>query len=232
MADQDRITKLEARVVQLEQRLQALESAPARGSGRTAQASAPAADFDSRAWTRTYEAASLEVSDTWIELHEPSARPQLQRLIREVVDVEGPVTSRLVLDRVRRAWGLKRAGGRVQEAFDQALRQLLARGLVERDEDALRAPRQELDQVRIPGEEEATRRAAEDVPLVELALAIGRAARASGGRSDEEQLTMQVAKLFGWTRRGGAIQERLAAALALAEAQGRVDRSASGISAR
>jgi len=130
------------------------------------------------------------------------------------VEVEGPVTERLALDRVRRAWGLKRAGGRVQEAFDQSLRQLVSRGLVERVGDALQVPGRELTVVRVPdpGNEE-TRRGADDVPLVELAAAL-KAVRSQLGKLADDELTMHVAKLFGWTRRGGAIQERLDAALA------------------
>lgn len=219
------VAALVERVAELEARVAALE-APARGA-RTRGASGGAGgggQFDDVAWIQPYEAVELEVSETWIELHEPSARPQLQRLVRQVVEAEGPITDRLVLDRVRRAWGLRRAGGRVQEAFDQAVRQLLARGLVERDGDALVAPGVTLDAVRVPTEEEASRRGAEDVPMPELVLALTRVARVLGG-AGEDDVTMHVAKLFGWTRRGGAIQERLEVALAAAEEQGAVERS-------
>lgn len=227
--DARRIEALEARIATLEARIDALEAS--RGTRRERSAGgergsggSPAA-IDARSWTQPYRAAELEASETWIELHEQSARPQLQRLIRQVVDEEGPITDRLALDRVRRAWGLKRAGGRVQEAFDQAVRQLLARGLVERDEDALRAPGSELAAVRVPTDDEASRRGAEEVPLGELALALEQAAASVGRPADEDDLTMQVARLLGWTRRGGAIQERLDAALALAEQRGTIERS-------
>lgn len=217
---------LVARIEALEARVAALEGGrPARRAGAGGSGGGSLAAIDARSWTQPYEVAALEASDTWIELHEQSARPQLQRLIRQVVEEEGPITDRLALDRVRRAWGLKRAGGRVQEAFDQSVRQLLARGLVERDEDALRVPGSELAAVRVPTDDEATRRGAEDVPLGELALAIGHAARAAGGAVEEGELTMQVARLLGWTRRGGAIQERLEASLALAARCGMIERS-------
>lgn len=232
MIEAGRLEALEARIAALEARLEALEGRGARRSGAAERGGgASVAALDARGWTEPYRAARLDVSETWIELHEQSARPQLQRLIRQVVDEEGPVTDRLALDRVRRAWGLKRAGGRVQEAFDQAVRQMLARGLVERDEDALRTPGSELASVRVPTEDEASRRGAEDVPLGELALAIAKAAAAVGAPADEDELTMQVAKLLGWTRRGGAIQERLDAALALAERDGAIQRSAGRVSA-
>ncbi len=218
----EQVEALEARIALLEGRIAILEAGGTSARRSSSSGSSAAPDVDAREWTTPYEVAELEVAETWIELHETSARPQLQRLIRQVVEVEGPVTDRLVLDRVRRAWGLKRAGGRVQEAFDQAVRQLVARALVERDDDALRMPGTSLVTVRVPTGEEATRRGAEDVPRVELALAMVRAAHAGGGSVAVDDLTMQVAKLFGWTRRGGAIQERLDAALELAVSRGDV----------
>lgn len=231
--EQERVAALIARIDALEARVDALEAGRGarRSAGGDAASRASAGAIDASGWTRPYDVAELEVSETWIELHEQSARPQLQRLIRQVVEHEGPVTDRLALDRVRRAWGLKRAGGRVQEAFDQAVRQLLARGLVERDEDALREPGTQLEVVRVPTDDEATRRGAEDVPLGELALALARAASSAGGAVDEDELTMRVAKLLGWTRRGGAIQERLDAALELASSRGLVERSGGRVSA-
>lgn len=224
------IELLEARVAALERRVEQLEAGPPR---RRADAAAPAGSgrgLQGGGWTAPYRPSTLEVSETWIELHEPSARPQLQRLIRQVVEEEGPVTDRLALDRVRRAWGLRRAGGRVQEAFDQAVRQLLARGLVERVHDALRTPGRELSVVRVPGDDEQTKRAAEDVPLEELVLALEQAARELGS-SGEDELTMAVAKLFGWTRRGGSIQERLDAALDRGLSEQRLQRQGERIEA-
>lgn len=209
----DRITALEARVA-------ALEHAPAPRRSSSSGAAAAGGELDASGWTEPYRPAAPEASETWIELHEPSARPQLQRMIRQVVEDEGPITEKLALDRIRRAWGLRRAGGRVQEAFDQAVRQLVARTLVERDGDALRVPGTTLQLVRTPGEDEATKRAADEVPLAELALAMTRAASALGGSAQVDDVTMRVAKLFGWTRRGGAIQERLDAALRMATERG------------
>lgn len=216
------------RIEQLEERVKVLEVGGASSRRASSSGASASADLDADEWTAPYEIADLEVSETWIELHEPSARPQLQRLLRQVVEVEGPVTERLALDRVRRAWGLRRAGGRVQEAFEQAVRQLVARTTIERDGDALALPGAQLEQVRVPGSDELTKRGADDVPLVELSLALRRAASALGGGVAVDELTMRVAKLFGWTRRGGAIQERLDAALRVAQERGDVEVDADG----
>jgi hypothetical protein len=222
MTEAAALEELTRRVAALEARIAALETGGRSGGRRGGSGAGPAAagELDASGWTAPYPVAQLEPADSWIELHEPSARPHLQRMLREVVEAEGPVTERLALDRIRRTWGLRRAGGRVQEAFDQAVRQLVSRSLVERDADALRVPGRELGLVRVPdGDDEATRRGAEDVPLVELALALREAATALGA-VEVDDLTMRVAKLFGWTRRGGAIQERLDAALDLAVQRG------------
>ena len=233
MTDTMTMTQLAERIDQLERRVLELEagatSRRTRSAGGSSSASGDGGSLDASGWTEPYSAAELEVSETWIEVHEPSARPQLQRLIREVVQHEGPVTERLALDRVRRAWGLRRAGGRVQEAFDQAVKQLVARSLVERSGDALVVPGAAEIRVRVPGDDEATKRAAEDVPLPELALALQHAVAAHGGRVDEDEVTMQVAKLFGWTRRGGAIQSRLDSALGSALDAGTLRREGSAV---
>ena len=205
-------------VTALEERVAALEAAGARaprsaGGGAGRQSSGATIDVSGVDWTRAYDPAELTVSETWIELHEHAARPQLQRLIREVVEHESPVTDKLALDRVRRAWGIKRAGGRVQEAFEQSVRQLVARGLVERDGDALRRPGTSVESLRVPGEDEASRRGAEEVPLEELVFGIGKIVDAAGGSAGVDDATLHVAKLLGWTRRGGAIQVRFDAAI-------------------
>jgi hypothetical protein len=220
---EQRIESLEARVADLEHQ----RVAPPKA--RAGAAEIPPLEADSLEWTTPYEVAQLEVADTWIELHEHSARPQLQRLIREVVEVEGPVTEQLILERVRKAWGLKRAGGRVAEAVQQAIRQLVARQLIARDEDACMIPGSDPTLVRTPTADEASKRGADDVPLVELVSAVVHACRHAGGVADEQALTMSVAKLFGWTRRGPSIQARLDRAIARAVEAGKLVRDGSNV---
>ncbi len=224
------IARLVDRIEALEARVARLESGGGRAGGGSRRSATSGGELDASSWSVPYEVAQLEPAESWIELHEPSARPHLQRMLRQVVEVEGPVTERLALDRIRRTWGLRRAGGRVQEAFDQAVRQLVARTVVERDADALRSPGSTLDAVRVPGDDDESKRGAEDVPLVELALALTRAARQLGG-GEVDDVTMRVAKLFGWTRRGGAIQERLDAALRLAVDRGELELDGSSVRA-
>ncbi|MBC7460960.1 MAG: hypothetical protein H7287_06325, partial [Thermoleophilia bacterium] len=87
-----RVNALEARIVELEAQGAGGGSrrAATRGEGsRSASAgrsSASPVALDTFAFTTRYVPAQLTVEEGWIELHEHSARPQLQRLIREVVE--------------------------------------------------------------------------------------------------------------------------------------------------
>ena len=47
-------------------------------------------------------------------MHDPEARPDLRRMIEEVVAGEGPVVEEIVLQRVREQWGVGRAGSRIR----------------------------------------------------------------------------------------------------------------------
>ncbi|MCB0878869.1 MAG: hypothetical protein KDC46_07805, partial [Thermoleophilia bacterium] len=76
---------LVARIDSLERRIAALEgaaAAPSRRSSGGSSGSGAALDLSAARWTTTYEVAQLEPADSWIELHEPSARPHLQRMLR------------------------------------------------------------------------------------------------------------------------------------------------------
>ena len=226
---QQRLEQLEARVTELEQQGVAAVRRPAGSGSSSARGSAAAGGAGvAPEWTQPYEVAELEVGETWIEMHEPSARRQLHRLIREVVTAEGPITEQLALRRVREAWGLKRAGARIQQVFDQNIRQLCVQETIERRAgDVLAVPGQELDVVRVPGADEATRRSVDEIPAQELELALLRMARDRGSVAVDE-LTMLVAKMFGWTRRGTEIQNTLDARVEALLAGGGLTRSAGG----
>jgi Protein of unknown function (DUF3320) len=230
-----------ARIEALEARVQALEAAAAAGGAgvgaaapagstrRAAPAGTPAgtavAGRGAPAWTVPYRVAELSVGETWIEMHEPSARPQLHRLIRETVAAEGPITQGLALRRVREAWGLKRAGARVQDVFDQAVRQLVAAGYLVREGGDIREEGQQLRQVRVPAADERTRRAADEIAAAEIELAMERTVAELGPLAADE-LTAAVSRLFGWTRRGAGIQAALDTRLEALVGSGRLAREA------
>lgn len=66
------------------------------------------------------EAAIIRPAHIATELHD-APRGILSALAEQVVDVEGPVHIDEIVARIRAAWGLKRAGGRIQTAIEQAV---------------------------------------------------------------------------------------------------------------
>jgi len=95
-------------------------------------------DFDGLPeWVYLYEPPSLERHHDRYEFHDPNARPALTRQIASVVSSAGPIHQADVLDTLREAWGLGRAGARIKEAFEAAVRHLISNGTIERRKDFL-----------------------------------------------------------------------------------------------
>ena len=66
----------------------------------------------------------------------------------------------------------------------------------------------EIQAVRIPGGDPEARRGAEEIPLAEMQLAVANLV-ADAKRVRREELTFEVARLFGWNRRGPDIAAAL-----------------------
>jgi len=161
-------------------------------------------------WTRPYLPTRPRPHTRWLDIFDPAARPEVQRLVVEVVSGEGPVHPEVVLQRVRDAWGLRRGGSRVRGAVESAVAATVRSETVERDADGMLARSgAALVGVRVPDDADPlTRRKIDEVPAVELELAV-RLLVADAHSIDEQSLTAAVARLFGWGRRGADIQRRL-----------------------
>jgi hypothetical protein len=168
-------------------------------------------DFESvPLWTCSYEVANPEPPSAKAAMHEESAERDLQRMIREVVGIEGPIHREVLIRRVREAWGVYRAGSRIREAFDRALNGLRKSDGVTRDRHGfyVRAG-SEVNAVRIPkpGVPGSARKVEEVHPLeLELALLNLVTDARSAGR---EELLVLAARLFGWERVGSEIAASL-----------------------
>ena len=66
----------------------------------------------------------------------------------------------------------------------------------------------EIEAVRIPGDDPEARRGAEEIPLAEMQLAVTNLV-ADAKRVRRDELTFEVARLFGWNRRGPDIAAAL-----------------------
>ncbi len=168
------------------------------------------ADLDGEPqWTEPYRAAHIDGVDTGFGMHQPEAQDLLRKLIAWAVQMEGPVHEERVLRAVRTAWGVGRAGSQIQRAFNQAVRDLVHGGHLEREEPGfLGVPSTALNTVRVPTDNPNSQREANHVPPRELRLAISRIVREAHAITPEE-VSVRVARLFGWKRRGHDVRAAL-----------------------
>jgi very-short-patch-repair endonuclease len=181
-------------------------------------------DFSSPpSWAIRYRSAPPMTASSPYELHEPGARLEMRRLIRHVVHHEQPVHRDSVLRFVVEAWGRQRAGARIRENFEYAVRELV--GTVSDFEPGFLAePGYELAAVRIPADGQPIR-PIKYVPWKELHLAIENLI-ADCQTIDADELATYIARLFGWQRTGRDIEAAIESAvqgLILAERIGRAE---------
>ncbi|MGH9369038.1 MAG: DUF3320 domain-containing protein [Thermoanaerobaculia bacterium] len=159
-------------------------------------------------WTVPYQVARPRRLTRSVEMHQPEAHSDLAQMVAEVVRVEGPVVESLVLRRLREAWGVQRAGTRIRERFEKCLHYLAWKTIVRRAGGVLWLQGQDLTAVRVPGSDDVARRDVDEVPAVEIELAIRRLVE-DAGIIEADELSARVARLFGWARRGPDIGEGL-----------------------
>ncbi|WP_267242660.1 DUF3320 domain-containing protein [Streptomyces sp. PR69] len=172
-------------------------------------------------WSTHYQMADVShLADVRVEPHTAEARPALARAIIAVVAVEGPVHVDLVLQRVRNAWGVGRAGSRIKANFDLAVTTLTSSGRIHRSRDGafldISGRSQLLPRMPAP---DAPVRAVGYVPSAERCVAIAELAAESPGMTEEE-LIRHTARFFGWARVGDEIRHALASDIAGLVAQG------------
>jgi very-short-patch-repair endonuclease len=100
---------------------------------------APASDAATSPDDAYVEATPRRPKYAVTELHETPAGT-LASLVEEVVKIEGPVHINEVTSRIRDAWGLKRAGGRIQQSVENAVTFAVAMSRVERSGEFLSIP--------------------------------------------------------------------------------------------
>ncbi len=97
-----------------------------------------AATGDSPADIPAYLEAQIAVP-LHLEVHEV-ASGVMADIVRQIVEVEGPIHESEIIARVRMQWGLKKAGSRIQDAVERALKVAKQRGQVTGSHDFYRAP--------------------------------------------------------------------------------------------
>jgi hypothetical protein len=172
-------------------------------TGRTLIETEPATFDAVPGWTVPYETAAVPHLPYWVDLADPGSRFTMNTAIHAVVNTEAPIHTSLLHQRLRDAWHIGRIGSRIRENIDAAI--MLA-GVI-RDGDFLTLPDAPHPAVRTPTQ--ACERTIEQVHDQELAQALTNLVRDAHSISQDE-LTTRTARIYGWTRRGPDITNRMA----------------------
>ena len=160
-------------------------------------------------WTRVYRRKRLGRASSYYDFHESVNRRQQADMVVELVNLEAPIHIDYAIRRVAEAWGISRLGHRVVAAGRQAIQQAVRRKAVEVRGDFLWKPGQALTHVRVPDPgDPATRREINEIAPEEIDLALARLSEASAGL-DADQIVSQVARVLGFERTGGRIQNAI-----------------------
>lgn len=178
-----------------------------------------------RTWSSVYRPADVQVTGS-VELHTLEARRPLRRALVQIIETEGPIHPDLLVQRVREAWQVGRAGSRIRENIEQVLRELVSSGAAKRTGEFLSSAEGRELTAREPVERCA--RKVSQVPGAERRLAAVELARESPGMSEDE-LMQQVREFFGWKRMGAEIREALAGDIAELCATGQLSDSHAGL---
>jgi very-short-patch-repair endonuclease len=168
-----------------------------------------------RTWTVPYEPYVHDEVINREMLGNDYYRTPVENLVRGVARKEGPVHRDVIAQRLAEAAGMRRTGALAVRAARDSLERLLLSGSVQADSDGfvrLGAPC--LRMVRVPDPEDSrTARAAREVPVEEVLLAL-RNLVVEARMINEDELTKQAARVFGWHRRGADVSFLLSKALA------------------
>lgn len=139
------------------------------------------------AFANYYVQAELEPA-LQFELHE-APLSTIAALVDKTVTVEGPIHRDEVVTRIRTAWGLQRAGGRIDSHVEQAIRMVTSCGDIVRDGDFLSKAGQET-QLRDRSEAPSpSLRRIELIPPAEISTGIKKLLEGSLGATGDEIVT-------------------------------------------
>jgi hypothetical protein len=162
----------------------------------------------------TYTVCRLPFSNlSFMEFHDPSCRQEQCRLLNRVVNLEGPIHIELATQRLLDAWGKASAGTRIRNAVQEAISLNERRGLLMRKGDFLwpYPPDSRSTVIRSPDTDDPNSvREIKYIPSEEIHNAMLLIVRHTIGIS-LESLILETARLFGFSRVGAQIRDRLMA---------------------
>ena len=174
------------------------------------------------------EAEPKRPGHIFCELHE-TPTGLLTAMAEEVVGVEGPVHIDEIINRIRDAWGLKRAGGRIQDAVERAVKVAVRqKRLVEEDDFYWRPGSEPVVRDRSCAKSPSLRKP-EMLPPTEIRMALVDLVSQNFGAT-EEQAVVAASRAFGFKSTSGQLREIILDELKAALAAGVLARQDSLIS--
>ena len=160
--------------------------------------------------TVSYEVYEVRVAyENGSEFHSPRYREEQSELLAEIVRQEGPIHIDLATKRVRAAWGLTRAGVRITDAMDEAIRRCTRTSLLEQRGDFLWPMDVHEVSVRVPVRHiPETYRDVAHIPPEEIQACMLLIIRHAVGIGIDS-LIRETANIFGFNRTGNRIRDRL-----------------------
>lgn len=152
-------------------------------------------------WAKPYTVASVPRLLPWVDPSEPGNGYYMADAIMTVVAAEGPLHIEVLRARLRGAWDIGHIGSKIRGNIDDAIAQA---GVI-RDRDFLLLSAGPVT-VRTPVA--ACKRTVTQVHHTELTTALVEFVKDAAGISEGE-LSVRVARLYGWERRGPEITARL-----------------------
>ena len=153
------------------------------------------------------EAVLTRPSHRFDELHE-TPTGILTALVEDVVRIEGPVHVDKVIDRIRDAWGLKRTGGRIQQAVERAVDVTVRTGRIERADDFLSIPQSPICIRDRTNARSTSLRRADMLPPTEIAAAVSEIVQVNFGAA-LEQIVQAVWRAFGIKATSSVVRHRI-----------------------
>ena len=144
---------------------------------------------------RYEEAVLTRPSHRHEDLHE-TPTGILSEMVEQVVAIEGPVHSSEVVARIRDAWGLKRAGARIQSAVERAIGVSVRMQRIIADDGFLTLPDQEITVRDRADTNSPSLRRADMLPPQEIAVAMATTIRDNLGATRDE-IVQSVSRALG-----------------------------------
>ena len=146
---------------------------------------------------------------------------QLTDLTIQVVTVEGPVHKHEIVARIRTAWGLQRAGGRILAAVERAIEVAVRSGQIVREGDFLSIPGTVVN-VRDRSEVgTASLRWPERLPPSEIEAALITVIRGGMGATSDQAVTGTL-RMLGFKSTSAQLRQLFEAGIGRLSAQGKV----------